>query len=140
MKDRNQQQRLEKQRDSLQAQWDLTNKKLTQLRLAFAKEAGVAVKFQLEQEIQAEETELKRLEQELDTIEQAILTPDGKYVISASGDSTLNVWNWQTGEVIASFIGESSINCCAVASDGVGVVAGDLSGRVHFFRLQGTKE
>ncbi|OUL20117.1 hypothetical protein BV378_30415 [Nostoc sp. RF31YmG] len=68
------------------------------------------------------------------------LTPDGKYVISASYDNTLKVWDWQTGELLASFTGDSPIYCCAVAPDGVRVVAGDMSGRVHFLRLQGTKE
>jgi hypothetical protein len=53
---------------------------------------------------------------------------------------TLKVWNWQTGEVIASFIGDGAIYCCAVAPDGVRVVAGDVLGRVHFLRLQGKQE
>ncbi|MHC5917941.1 MAG: hypothetical protein ACYTXE_44805, partial [Nostoc sp.] len=70
----NQQQRLEKQRDTVQAEWDLRNEKLKQLRLALAIEAGAAVKFQLQQQIQAEETELKRLNDELHTIEQALYT------------------------------------------------------------------
>ncbi|MCC5668735.1 GUN4 domain-containing protein [Nostoc sp. CHAB 5784] len=70
----NQRQRSEKQRDTLQAEWDLRNEKLKQLRLALAIEAGAAVKFQLQQQIQAEETELKRLNDELHTIEQALYT------------------------------------------------------------------
>ncbi|BAY07541.1 CHAT domain-containing protein [Calothrix sp. NIES-2098] len=70
----NQKQRLERQRDSLQDEWNLRNEKLTQLRRALIIEAGAAVKFQLEQQIQAEETELKRLEQELDNIEQTLST------------------------------------------------------------------
>ncbi|MBD2683088.1 MULTISPECIES: hypothetical protein [Nostoc] len=70
----NQRQRSEKQRDTLQAEWDLRNEKLKQLRLALAIEAGAVVKFQLQQQIQAEETELKRLNDELHTIEQALYT------------------------------------------------------------------
>ncbi|BAY89372.1 MULTISPECIES: NB-ARC domain-containing protein [unclassified Tolypothrix] len=68
------------------------------------------------------------------------LSADGKYVISGSWDNTLKIWNWQTEEVIVSFIGDGGIYCCAVAPDGVRVVAGDASGGVHFLRLQGTKE
>jgi len=71
----NQRQRLEKQRETLQAEWDLRNKKLKQLRLALAIETAAAVQFQLEQQIQAEETELKRLNDELDTIEETLSTP-----------------------------------------------------------------
>ncbi|MFN6535013.1 MAG: hypothetical protein RM021_001390 [Nostoc sp. EkiNYC01] len=64
------------------------------------------------------------------------LTPDGKRVISASSDSTLKLWNLETGEEIATFTGEAPFSCCAVASDGVTIVAGDSSGRVHFLRLE----
>ncbi|MFH7025042.1 MAG: NB-ARC domain-containing protein [Heteroscytonema crispum UTEX LB 1556] len=65
------------------------------------------------------------------------LTLDGKYAISASDDTTVKVWNWQTGEIIASFTGDSGITCCAVAPDGVSIIAGEASGRVHFLRLEG---
>ncbi|MEH1978728.1 MAG: hypothetical protein V7L27_05560 [Nostoc sp.] len=42
--------------------------------------------------------------------------------------------------MIATFTGEYPISCCAVAPDGVTIVAGDTSGRVHFLRLQGMRE
>ncbi|KOR35813.1 N-acetylglucosamine kinase [Planktothricoides sp. SR001] len=39
---------------------------------------------------------------------------------------------------MATFRGEfGGFNCCAIAADGVTVVAGDWSGRVHFLRLEG---
>ncbi|MBX9255101.1 hypothetical protein H1Q63_14325 [Desmonostoc muscorum CCALA 125] len=62
--------------------------------------------------------------------------PNGQQVISASYDKTLKVWNLQTREVIATFSGEYPIYCCAVAPDGMTIVAGDASGRVHFLRLE----
>ncbi|HLP92165.1 MAG TPA: hypothetical protein VK184_26690 [Nostocaceae cyanobacterium] len=31
------------------------------------------------------------------------------------------------------------LTCCAVAPDGVTIVAGEASGRLHFLRLQGMK-
>ena len=65
------------------------------------------------------------------------VTPDGKQAISASDDNTLKLWNLQTGEVIASFTGESSISCCAVAPNGVTLVAGEASGQLHFLRVEG---
>jgi WD40 repeat protein len=65
------------------------------------------------------------------------VTADGKRAISGSDDNTLKLWNLETGEVIASFTGESSIYCCAVTPDGVTIVAGKASGRVHFLRLEG---
>jgi WD40 repeat protein len=82
--------------------------------------------------------ELRTLVGHTSSVKALALTPDGKYVISGSWDNTLKVWNWQIGQVIASFTGDSPIYCCAVAPDGMRVVAGDASGRVHFLRLQGT--
>jgi len=72
-----------------------------------------------------------------DTVFAVAVTPDGKQAISGSKDNTLKVWDLATGEVIASFTGESWIYCCAVAPDGVTLVAGEASGRVHFLRLEG---
>ncbi|NMG19293.1 WD40 repeat domain-containing protein [Brasilonema bromeliae] len=65
------------------------------------------------------------------------VTPDGKYVISGSEDNTLKVWNLETGEVIASFTADSALMCCAVAPDGVTIAAGEVTGRIHFLRLEG---
>ncbi|MBD2204724.1 WD40 repeat domain-containing protein, partial [Calothrix sp. FACHB-168] len=83
--------------------------------------------------------QLRTLEGHSDWVNAIALSADGKYAISASDDKTLKVWNWQTGELIATFTGEDRIFCCAVAPDGMGVVAGDASGQVHFLRLQVTK-
>ena len=57
--------------------------------------------------------------------------------IYASDDNTLKVWNLTTGKFFATFTAESSIACCAVATDGVTIVVGDESGRVYFLRLEG---
>ena len=65
------------------------------------------------------------------------VTPDSKYVISGSFDNTLKVWDWQTGGVIATFTGESAIRCCAVADDGISIIAGEASGQLHFLQLEG---
>jgi WD40 repeat protein len=70
-------------------------------------------------------------------VNSVVVTPDGKRVISASDDQTLKVWDLCSGEVIANFTGESALRCCAVAPDGVTIVAGDASGRLHFLRLEG---
>jgi WD40 repeat protein len=72
-----------------------------------------------------------------DWVNDVAVTPNGKCVISASSDHTLKVWDLKTQKIIASFTGESSINCCAVAPDGVTIVAGEASGRLHFLRLEG---
>ncbi|MDP8932776.1 MAG: WD40 repeat domain-containing protein [Cyanobacteriota bacterium] len=72
-----------------------------------------------------------------DSVNIVAITPDGKRVIFGSSDTTLKVWDLWSGNVIASFTGESAIACCAIAPDGVTIVAGDASGRVYFLRLEG---
>jgi len=71
------------------------------------------------------------------SVKAVAVTPDGLQAISSSWDNTLKVWNLATGKVIASFTGEYPLSCCAVAPDGVTIVAGEQSGRVHFLRLEG---
>ncbi|MEH1921859.1 hypothetical protein [Nostoc sp.] len=83
---------------------------------------------------------LRTLNGHSDSVLGVAVTPNGQQVISASSDKTLKVWNLATGEVIATFTGEYPISCCAVAPDGMTIVAGDTSGRVHFLRLQGMRE
>lgn len=69
-----QQRRLEQRQEALQAEWNLRSEKLKQLRQASVIESGVAVKFQLEKQIQDEEKQLSQLEDELNSIEQAHLS------------------------------------------------------------------
>lgn len=64
------------------------------------------------------------------------ITPNNKYVVSASSDGSLIVWDLQTGDAIARFNGDSAINYCAVSPDGMTIVAGEESGRVHFLRFK----
>ena len=67
------------------------------------------------------------------------VAPDGSFAVSASDDHTLKVWNLESGEVIACFSGDNSLMSCAVSTDGVTIVAGEISGRVHFLRLEGVQ-
>jgi len=68
------------------------------------------------------------------------ITRDGKKIISASEDRILAVWDLKSGEVITTFNGESALMCCAVTPDGVTILAGEASGRLHFLRLEGCSQ
>lgn len=65
------------------------------------------------------------------------IAPNSKFAVSASDDRALKVWDLASGKEIATFTAEYSLSCCAIASDGVTIVAGEDSGRVHFLRLEG---
>ncbi|MEG4202308.1 WD40 repeat domain-containing protein [Microcoleus sp. Pol12A5] len=82
-------------------------------------------------------SELKTLTGHSNSVLAVDLAPDGKTAISASMDKTLKIWDLLSGKEVASFSGDSWFDCCAIAPDGVTVVAGDRSGRVHFLRLEG---
>jgi WD40 repeat protein len=64
------------------------------------------------------------------------VSPNGQHAISVSEDCTLKVWGLFDGKVIASFSGESPLISCAVALDGVTIIAGEKSGQVHLLRLE----
>jgi hypothetical protein len=81
--------------------------------------------------------ELQTLTEDFTFVQAVAIAPDGKRVISASFDKTLRIWDMASGKEIASFIGDNWFNCCAIAPDGVTVVAGDQSGPMHFLRLEG---
>jgi WD40 repeat protein len=61
---------------------------------------------------------------------------DGRLVVSASEDWTIRVWNLATDALLATFTTDSALHCCAIAPDGVRLVAGDRLGRVHFLLLE----
>ena len=71
-----------------------------------------------------------------DEVKAVSVTPDGLKAVSASYDNTLKLWDLETGREIYTFSGDSPIYCCAVSPDGLTIVAGDSSGKVHFLRLE----
>jgi hypothetical protein len=69
-------------------------------------------------------------------VKAVAVTPDGRRAISASADGPLIVWDLERGDVVATFSGDGGMTTCAVAPDGVTIVAGDESGRVPLLRLE----
>ncbi|MGD1952642.1 MAG: WD40 repeat domain-containing protein [Leptolyngbyaceae cyanobacterium] len=68
-------------------------------------------------------------------VSSVAISPDGKYAVSASDDKTLILWNLISGQYITCFYGDWPFYHCAIAPDGVSIVAGDQGGNVHFFYL-----
>ncbi len=64
-----QRRRLEQQRDTLQKQWDIRHQKIERITRDLAIETSATARYQLEQQLQNEEAERKRLGNELDEID-----------------------------------------------------------------------
>ena len=80
---------------------------------------------------------IRTLEGHTGGVSAVAVTPDGSRAVSASYDSTLKVWDLETGEILSTFSGDSPIYACAVSPNGKTIVAGEDLGRVHFLRLEG---
>ncbi|MEH2252780.1 SUMF1/EgtB/PvdO family nonheme iron enzyme [Nostoc sp.] len=81
-----QKRRREQERDRLQGEWEIRNEKVKRIRAALVIETDPSKKFQLEQQLQAENTELKHLNNELNEIENLLqLQPSYPRESSKSG-------------------------------------------------------
>lgn len=69
-------------------------------------------------------------------VRAVVVTPDGKHAVSASFDSTLRIWDLETGDAVATFNCDSGAVCCAYSDALKLIVAGDVTGRLHFLRLE----
>lgn len=67
-------------------------------------------------------------------VKAVAMTPDGRRVVSGSGDDTLRVWDLETGRELACFIGESWIRAIALTPDCRGAFVGDDLGNVYYLR------
>ena len=81
--------------------------------------------------------ELRTLHGHNHWVRAVAITPDGRQLVSASVDQTLKVWDFHSGRTLATFSADAPILACAVAPDGVTMVAGDSAGKVHFLRFEG---
>ena len=85
-------------------------------------------------------TEISTLVGHSEIIMSVALTQNARYAISTSYDYTLNVWDLNEKKIIASFSDENVLLACAVAPDGVTIVAGGRTKKMHFLRLEGCEK
>lgn len=62
------------------------------------------------------------------------VTADGRRAVSVSRDSTLKMWDLQSGSVIAAFTCDGNAQCCAVGDSMI--LAGDAGGRLYLLKLE----
>lgn len=73
----------------------------------------------------------------VDAVRCVAISTDGAWGASGGDDRVIRLWDLGTGDLVASFTGESAITSCALSPDGQLLVAGESSGRVHVLRLEG---
>jgi WD40 repeat protein len=70
-----------------------------------------------------------------DEVWDVAMTADGRRAVSASGDSTVKVWDLESGRCITTFTCDAGAMSCSFAEAQI-IVVGDYSGRVHFLRFE----
>jgi len=63
------------------------------------------------------------------------VTPDGRYRVEIRDPGSLSVRDEARGQWVAHYAGEGLLTACAISPGGY-VVAGELSGRMHFLKLE----
>jgi WD40 repeat protein len=79
---------------------------------------------------------LRTLEGHSSAVRCVRVSPGGRDAVSVSDDHMLNWWDLDDYESVDTFHFDAQPVCCAFA-DEMNLVAGDLTGRVHFFTLEG---
>jgi WD40 repeat protein len=79
--------------------------------------------------------EVRTLAGHSDCVYSVAVTPDGRRAVSASNDNALKIWDLETGVIIATFLCDAALRCCACVDDRT-IIAGDEGGRVHLLSLE----
>lgn len=69
-------------------------------------------------------------------IESLSFSACGRYLASGAWDKTLKVWDLSRRRLLAQFHAESGITACAFAPDSRTLVVGEVSGNIHYLRLE----
>ena len=69
------------------------------------------------------------------------ITPDGKYIVSGSWESTIKLWDIKSGEEIRTFKGHSnSVFSVAITPDGKYIVSGGEDGTIKLWDIKSGEE
>ena len=72
-----------------------------------------------------------------DSVRAITFTPDGKYLVSASNDHTVRLWDIETGQLVTLFKGHKKrVNCLQISSDGKQIVSGSEDSTLKIWNLE----
>ncbi|PWH17201.1 MAG: hypothetical protein DDG60_02865 [Anaerolineae bacterium] len=71
-----------------------------------------------------------------DNVNSVDFSPDGRYVVSGSGDGTARVWQAQTGAEVTRMMHEGGVTSVAFSPDGRYVVSGSSDGTARMWEAQ----
>lgn len=61
-----------------------------------------------------------------------VITPDGQFAISGSRDTSVRLWNFQSGEIIRTYTGhEKAVTSVAVSQNGKWIISGSVDGSIR---------
>jgi WD40 repeat protein len=81
--------------------------------------------------------ELKKLEGHTEPVFSATFSPDGKMIVTASGDNTARIWDATTGKELKKLEGHTSwINSAVFSPDGKTVVTASNDDTARIWKLQ----
>ena len=85
--------------------------------------------------------ELLNLSGHSGSVRVVVVTLDGQFVLSASEDRTIRIWDLDTGVFVSDFRGHDRIvTCLAATPDGQHALSGDEDGRLILWRIRDSQE
>ena len=89
--------------------------------------------------IRAQDGQLIIRQGHMDAINVVKYTPDGKYVVSASADNSIKLWDVNTGIDVKNFSGHpAAVNALAITKDGQKIISADAAGNVFIWSTEGS--
>src|SRR2546429_9496699 len=82
--------------------------------------------------------ELTRLRGHHDSVNSVGFSPDGKYILTGSSDTTVGLWGLSKGKELTTFFGHTdAVNSVAFSPNGKYILTGSLYTPVRFWDLLG---
>jgi WD40 repeat protein len=84
---------------------------------------------------------IRTLTGHIDNVSDGVVTPDGRHIVSGSGDHTIKVWDLESGVELRTLTGhDDSVQAVAVTPDGRYIVSGSFDNTLKVWELESGEE